>query len=128
MRLKGLSPELRSRIAKLRWDRIIEKHEGPWDWKSDLDGDYVEFVQIGGLDVLLPIDKENHKNITIDRCIELKDGNTLTIFSHDRTYDPGIDMDMLAGRLAVCEKVPEQDWYIATVYHECWINRLESNR
>lgn len=116
MRLQDISPELRSRVSKFRWDRIIEKHEGPWDWKYDLKDDYVEFMRIGGFDVLLPVDKENHKNITIDRCIESRDGKTLTIFLHDRTYDPG--MDMLTGYLAVCEKVPEQHWFIAIVYHE----------
>jgi hypothetical protein len=89
--------------------------------------DYVDFF-IDGFDVLFPIDKQNHANVTIDRCIESKDGKTLTIFLHDRTYDTDRDMVMLAGRLAVCEKVPEQDWFIAIVYHECWINRLESVR
>ena len=124
MRLQDIPPEVRTRVAKFRWDRIIEKHEGPEDWSYDLKDDYVEFLTIDGFDVLLPIDKQNHANVTIDRCIESKDGKTLTIFLHDRTYDMG--MDMLAGRLAVCERVPEQDWFIAIVYHDCWISRLEA--
>jgi hypothetical protein len=128
MKLQDLSPDRRSRIAKLRWDRILEKHEGPWDWQYRLKEESVEFLRIDGFDVLLPVDKEYHPNITFDRCIESKDGKTLTIFLHDRTYDTDRDMDMLAGRIAVCEKVPEQNWFIAILYHECWINRLESVR
>lgn len=126
MKLQDIPPRLRSRVANYRWDRIIEKHEGPEDWTYDLKDDYVEFLNIDGFDVLLPIDKRNHANVTIDRCIPSKDGKTLTIFLHDRSYDEGDDM--FAGRLAVCERVPEQDWFIAIVYHECWINRLEAHR
>jgi hypothetical protein len=126
MKLRDLSPELRSHLAKLRWDRFIEKHEGPEDWRYRLNEEWVEFLTIGGFDVLLPIDKEHHKNVSIARCIESKDGKTFTIFLHDRTYDSG--MDMFAGRLAICEQVPEQDWFIAIVYHECWINRLKAHR
>jgi hypothetical protein len=122
MQLKDLSPGLRSRVAKFRWDGIIEKHEGPVNWKYDLIDDCVDFLDIDGFDVLLPIDKENHRHITIDRCIPSKDGKTLTIFLQDTTYDA----DLLAGRLAICEKVPEENWFIAIVYHECWISRLES--
>ena len=126
MKLENLSPEFRSRLAKCRWDRIIEKHEGPEDWRYRLREEWVEFMRIEEFDVLLPVDKENHPNITIDRCVEAKDGNTLTIFLHDRTYDTG--MDMFAGRLAVCEKVPDENWFITIVYHECWINRLAAAR
>ncbi len=126
MKIQELTPELRSRVAKFRWDRFIEKHEGPEDWTYDLKDDFVEFMSIDGFDVLLPIDKLNHANVIIDRCLPSRDGETLTIFLHDRSYYEDNGMDMLAGRLAVCEKIPEQNWYIAIVYHECWINRLDS--
>lgn len=35
MRVKNLSPQTLDRIKSSRWDRIIEKHEGPetWEWK-----------------------------------------------------------------------------------------------
>jgi hypothetical protein len=127
MRLADIPQQLQSRVARFRWDRIIEKHEGPEDWTYDFKDDYVDFLTIGGFDVLLPIDKENHANVTVERCIESKDGKTLTIFLHDRTYDSDSEMDMFAGRLAVCEKVPEQNWFIAIVYHECWVDRLEAH-
>lgn len=122
MKLVDIPANVLAQLANYRWDRIIEKHEGPWDWKCDLSDNYVEFMNIDGFDVLLPIDKENHSNVVVDRCIPSKDGKILTIFLHDRTFDMG--MDMLAGRLTVCERVPEQNWFIAIVYHECWISQL----
>jgi len=36
MRRADLSPERRAWLAAARWDRIIEKHEGPEDWHWDL--------------------------------------------------------------------------------------------
>jgi hypothetical protein len=72
---------------------------------------------------LLPVDRENHGHIHVDRCIVSTDGKTLTVFLQDTTY--GTDV-FDAGYVAVCEKVPEQDRYIAIVYHECWISRLET--
>jgi hypothetical protein len=108
-------------VAKFRWDRIIEKHEGPEDWEYYLKDEYVDFLRIGGLNVLLPIGKENHKNVKIDRCILSNDGTTMTIFLQDTSYDTGL----FAGRLAICERVPGEDWFIAIVYHECWVHRLE---
>ena len=124
MRLQSLPPDVRERLAKLRWDRIIEKHEGPEDWSYLLKDDYVDFLQIDGFNVLLPVFKDKHTNVTVDRCIVSNDGKTLTIFLRDTTYETG----MLAGYLAVCERVPEQDWFVAIVYHECWISRLEAAR
>jgi hypothetical protein len=122
MKLQSIPTELRSRVARFLWDRIIEKHEGPVTWKYLLEDDYVKFLHVDGFDVLLPIDKTCHANITISRCIVANGGQTLTIFLEDSTYETG----MLAGYLAVCEKVPEQDWFIAIVYHECWVSRLEA--
>ena len=89
MRLQSIPQEVRSRAVNFRWDRIIEKHEGPEDWKYLLKDDYVDFLRVAGFDVLLPIDKEKHANITIDRCIASDDGKTLTIFLQDTTTKQG---------------------------------------
>lgn len=122
MRLQDLTAATLSKAATYRWDRIIEKHEGPEDWEYLLRDNIVEFIRIDGFDVLLPVDKENHVSITIERCIVSSDRETLTVFLNDSTCDSG----MFGGYMAICEKVPNQDWYIAIVYHECWINRLET--
>jgi hypothetical protein len=121
MRLEEVAPEYIKRVAKYRWDRIIEKHEGPWGWDYFLNANLVEFLSVDGFEVLLPVEKKHHPNITITRCIGSTDRQMLTIFLRDTTYDTGI----FAGYLAVCEKVPDQEWYIAIVYHECWVNKLE---
>ncbi len=124
MKLEEVEPEQIKRAAKYRWDRIIEKHEGPWEWDYLLNANLVEFLNVNGFEVLLPIDKEHHPNITITRCVVSADEQTLTIFLQDTTYDTGI----FAGYLAVCEKVPGQEWYIAILYHECWVHQLEEAR
>ena len=61
MKLEELSPETLEKIRAYRWDRIIEKHEGPWTWDYLLESKTVEFFQMDGYEVLLPIDKEHHR-------------------------------------------------------------------
>jgi len=117
MRLADLSPKTRQKIAKLRFDLFVEKHEGPWSWEYRLKHDAIEFLQIDGFDVLLPVEKENHKNITALRCIVGDNGRVLTIFLKDTTYES----EIFAGRVAVCERVPGEQWYLATLYHEWFI-------
>lgn len=117
VRIADLSAETRRRIGRLRWDRIIEKHEGPADWRYLLEHDHVEFLTIEGYEVLLPVEKENHANITIRRVIPSADGQVLTIFLTDTTWFEGI----FAGFMAVCERVPGEDWYIALLYHEWFV-------
>ena len=55
MRLAGLSKTTIERIKSVRWDRILEKHEGPWDWESVLHWHEPEFLSIDGHFVLLPL-------------------------------------------------------------------------
>jgi len=117
MKVADIPPDTRQRIAQRRFDLIIEKHEGPWSWEYDLRDDRVEFLQVNTFEVLLPVEKEHHKNITILRCIVGDGGQTLTIFLKDTTYESGI----FAGRVAVCEKEAGEQWYVATLYHEWFI-------
>ena len=63
MRLDEVAPELIKRVAQYRWDRIVEKHEGPWQWDSLLDANLVEFLNVNGFAVLLPVGKERHPSI-----------------------------------------------------------------
>lgn len=117
MRLADLSLETRRRIADIRFDRIVEKHEGPWDWGYRIEHRYVEFLAIDDYDVLLPVDKENHPNISVVRCVPSENRELLTVFLTDTTYSTGMD----TGFLAICEKVPGEDWYLALVYHEWFV-------
>ncbi len=115
-----LSPKIKKKIKYCQWDRILEKHEGPENWRYKLKD--VEFMDIRGHQVLLPIPREQHPNITILRCIEGDDGQSLTIFLKDPTYvQKPDDEKFFAGFMAVCDKFPGEDFFLATLFHEWFI-------
>jgi hypothetical protein len=118
MKLAELSPETLSKIQSVRWDRIIEKHEGPFDWESVLRYYEPEFMEVGGRWVLLPVEHSRHANITILRTIWSADDHSVTLFLKDTTYD---DDSFFSGFLAVCDRVKGEDFYLAIVYHEWFI-------
>jgi hypothetical protein len=118
MKLTDLSPEILEKIKTVFWDRIIEKHEGPEKWESVLRYFEPEFIMIDEHPVLLPIEKSHHLNITVLRTIWSEDGNSLTLFLKDITYD---DDPFMSGYLAVCDKVVGESFFLATVYHEWFI-------
>ena len=113
MNIRDLPEETRQRIAKVRFDRIIEKHEGPFDWSWWIDE--ADFLEIDGRSVLLPVPREDHANIQLVRSVVSGDEETLTLFLRDTTYDSD---PMFSGRLAVCERFPGATFYVAMVYHE----------
>ena len=119
MKLADLSQDTIEKIKPVRWDQILEKHEGPWTWESALRWNELEFMTIDGHFVLLPLDQEHHSNITILRTIVSQDGNSLTIFLKDTTHYG--DDPFSAGFLAICEKVVGEDFFLTTVYHEWFI-------
>lgn len=118
MRRADLSPDAIEKIKRHRYDRIIEKHEGPERW-SDVLGYYdPDFLEIAGRHVLLPIGREHHPNVTVLRCVVGDGGAVLTLFLRDTTYgQEWYD----SGFLALCEKVPGEGFFLATVYHEWFV-------
>ena len=119
MKFASLSVSTLDRLKKYKWDRIIEKHEGPWDYESVLSYADPEFIAVDGFDVLLPVERSHHPNISILRCIPSADGDTLTIFLKDTTYVETPQREFLdAGFVAVCERFPNEDFFVTTVYHE----------
>ena len=119
MKLSSLPPLVLERVRTHKWDGIIEKHEGPFDYGEFSRFTDPEFMIINGFNVLLPVGREHHPNITVLRCIESADQNTLTIFLKDTTYVKSPSREFLdAGYVAVCDKFPNEDFYIAIVYHE----------
>ena len=127
MKLAQLSQTTISKIKTVRWDRIIEKHEGPEDWDSVLRYSSPEFMDIDARWVLLPVESSSHANITILRTLWSADGNSVTIFLKDTTYD---DDPIFSGFLAVCalakarslrDRLVEEDFYLAVVYHEWFV-------
>lgn len=87
MKLSDISPETLEKIKMVRWDRIIEKHEGPENWSSVLQYEEPEFMEIDGYSVLLPVDKSHHSHISIIRSIWAEDKKSLTLFLSDTTYE-----------------------------------------
>ncbi len=118
MKLTDLDIDCLDAIKAVRWDRIIEKHEGPEDWASVLEWYDPEFMIMEGRPVLLPIERSHHDNITILRTIWSEDGNSLTLFLKDTTYG---DDWFMSGYMAVCDRMANQDFYLAILYHEWFI-------
>jgi len=127
MKLADLPVEMVVRIQSLNYDRILEKHEGPGHWADEFSYGKPEILLLDGRNVLLPVEQEQHPNITLLRSIVSSDERTLTLFLKDTTYTDGSENDWLdAGRLAICERLPGTEVYVATVYHEWFIieNRI----
>lgn len=125
MNLSDLSPSTLDKIKAYRWDRFIEKHEGPETWASVLKYYDPDFMTINGYPVLLPVPRTQHDNITILRCIVSRDEQTLTLFVKDTTFVEDIDDPRLAafyaGFVAICDKFPGEDFYLTIFYHEWYI-------
>lgn len=131
-----LSPETTRKIESIRWDRIIEKHEGPFKWGNELDtqplrpemakhfpeydpiAETPEFLEIGSYDVLLPVGRKHHPNITILHYFFGQDLSKMVIYLKDTTYD---DDPFCSGFVAICEMIQPENFYIATLYHEWFI-------
>src|SRR5260370_358881 len=118
MKLADLQPETVERIRRLRYDRIIEKHEGPERWSWVLEDYNTDFLLVDGRHVLLPIPGEQLSNIVVLRCIVGDGEQSLTLFLKDRTFVENSVDETFAGRVAICDKMPGSDFFIALVYHE----------
>jgi hypothetical protein len=145
MKIKELSPTILAELKDKRYDRIVEKHEGPqtWDWQlppskervqkmkemykhSGYDfseDDHAEFMQIAGVEVLLPIGADHHENVTILHHFFSEDRQKIVLYIKDTTYDEGM---FGAGFIAICDKYPTASFYIATMYHEWFIIDYDS--
>ncbi len=126
MKLADLSPQVIDRIKAYRWDRIIEKHEGPETWSSVLKYHDPEFIVIDGYNVLLPVGREHHPNITILRFVVADNRETLIIFLKDTTFVENPKYELFeAGFVAICDRLLNEDFFIAILYHEWFI--IEDN-
>lgn len=124
MRVADLSKRAMDLIRRYRYDRILEKHEGPWDWSDVLDGYEPEFLTVGGRAVLLPLGRKHHRKIKMERVIASDDGKVLTLLFTDTTHadeEDEMELKFFSGRVAICEKVSGEDFFIATLYHERYV-------
>lgn len=139
MKIKDLSNQTFAKIQKTRYDRIVEKHEGPFDYKwqfvrnnpslvesierykaigSDLEHYDAEFLELNGRFILLPVGSNHHPNITILHHFFSQDEEKLVIYLKDTTY---YDEAYYCGFVAICDRFPEEEFYIATLYHEWFV-------
>jgi hypothetical protein len=122
LKFELLSPVQIEKIRLVRYDQILEKHEGPWGYDSVIDYFDPEFMHFNDRDVLLPVGRKQHSSISLLRDAISAEGELLTLFLKDTTYTSNPDEEWYdAGRLAICEKMPDEEFYIATVYHEWFI-------
>ena len=142
LKIENISRQTREKILTFRYDRIVEKHEGPFDWKYQLGGreldanllrhfpDYdpiaetVQFLEIDSYDVLLPIGRKHHPNITILHHFFSQDFNKLVIYLKDTTYE---DDAFGSGYVAVCDLIQPENFYLTTLYHEWFIIDYDKN-
>jgi hypothetical protein len=80
MTIKDLSQATCSKLAAYRFDQLIERHEGPFTWEDKLEYYDLEFIDVNGKAVLLPLDRKHHSNLTVLRTIEGVDGKSLVLF------------------------------------------------
>jgi hypothetical protein len=122
MKLTDLSAATLQKIDKVRFDRSLEKHEGPYDWnwvfRTAEEENDLAFLTIDNRPILLPIDPEHYANIEILRTIWSADGNSVTIFLKDTTYYSAADG---IGYLAVCDRVAGEEFWLAIIYHEWFV-------
>lgn len=136
MSIDELDEDVLSRLKVTRYDRIIEKHEGPfsWNWllrerkpddmiyRIDPDFDAIgatpELMAVGDYWVLLPVGRKHHPNMTILRWFASQDLTKLVIYLTDTTY---YDDPSMSGFVAVCEQFETKSFYAATLYDE-WYN------
>jgi|TARA_B100002003_G_C13967483_1_gene468334 hypothetical protein len=112
----NLSDELKAELGKLRFDQLIEKHEGPHDWDMIFRIYNPAFILMDGQNVLLPVDESHHENISVLRMIWDDNEKSVVVFLKDTTYgDSWFD----SGYVAICERV--KDFYVASFYHEWFI-------
>lgn len=118
MKVAQLSEDTLAKIKTVRWDRIIEKHEGPEKWSSVFRYCEPEFMEVEGRWVLLPVEASQHQNMTVLRTIWSADGNSLTLFLKDTTFYDDWDM---SGYMAVCDRLKGEHFFLAILYHEWFI-------
>ncbi|MDF0554668.1 hypothetical protein [Kamptonema sp. UHCC 0994] len=62
--------------------------------------------------------RSQHANLFILRTIWSADGNSLTLFLKDTTYD---DDPFFSGFMAVCDRVKGEEFFLAILYHEWFV-------
>jgi hypothetical protein len=119
MKVADLSRETLEKIEMIQWDSIIGNYEGPCSWKSIFKYSKPEFLMIDEHSILLPVDRNQHPNITILRTIWSADNRSLTLLLRDTTYCDDNPRDNKY--MAVCNRMTGEDFFLAILYHEWFV-------
>jgi hypothetical protein len=118
-----LPAETRELIRRLRYDRIIEKHEGPEKWSWVVDGYKTNFLVVEGGHDSLPLPGKHLRHITVLRCIPRADGQSLIGVLKDTTLvDEPQWESLMTGLIAHCDKHPGEEFYVAIAYYQRFIS------
>ncbi len=97
-------------------------------WVNWVDGDpreRADFLRIAGYDVLLPVEARRHPYIRAVRAMSTSEKDVLVLFLKDTSFagDMGLDStDVWVAYLALCTRVPGDDAYVATIFHETLVD------
>jgi hypothetical protein len=83
----------------------------------------VDFLTLGGYDLLLPIPREQHPKVSLLWLIPSPDRQILTLYLKNMQWAewyPGSPWSAV-GFVAVCERAPAAEWYVAILYHEVFL-------
>jgi hypothetical protein len=122
MTIADLSEETLARLGKWRFDRIVKKHEGPYSYSSRFQSGQADFFTINGYEVLLPVPKNQHANLTVLRCIMGDDRKSMTVFLKNTSSMEEASSEFFhAGFVAVCDRFERESFFVAILYHEWFI-------
>jgi hypothetical protein len=113
--------ELYTKLLDFRQDTLIEKHESR-SWKYAIEHEELKTIEVLESKVLFSyIDDENFPNIEILHAFYDPTRRFMTIFLKDVTWEE----DMNPFFLAIAERILETQFYVTTIYHNCYFSHIE---
>lgn len=136
--IADIPSELLDKIKKLRLDRFIEKHEGPWEWESFLKRDNACLVHLKAgsrayqYTVLMPFAARHKATFEEVLCAESSDMLTLFFVCPSLAGMEGEkDNRRWSSFCAICREVPayglfdDTTLYVAILLHEVYLSEPE---
>ena len=136
--IADIPSELLDKIKKLRLDRFIEKHEGPWEWESFLKYDDACLVHLKAgsrayqYTVLMPFAARHKATFEEVLCTESSDMLTLFFVCPSLAGMEGEkDNRRWSSFCAICREVPayglfeDTTLYVAILLHEVYLSEPE---
>ena len=139
MKLAYVPPEVLADLRQGdRWRLDIDpgfdsKHEFWMDWGHFLVADQsphsakqlADFLTFDGFDILLPVPRSHHPYIRLVRLMPSADGNSLTLFLHDKFHRQWFQEAWAAryGFLAVADRYHNYgcNFFLANYYHFAYL-------